>query len=108
MSEAQIKRMVDRFLTWSLPADFAPDGGISFIRPITVAEVEWWPTGTHLLTARQAEAMIRYLLLPEEIETAINELLLARDTSKSIRARQNLEEVISDALARKNTTSNSN
>ena len=30
MNDEQIKAMVLRFLQWRLPADFAPDGGISF------------------------------------------------------------------------------
>lgn len=51
--------MVDRFLGWKLPDDFAPDGGISFTpmdHPLL------WPIGTNLFTADQARAMIKYLL----------------------------------------------
>lgn len=72
MTDEQIKRMVDRFLTWKLPADFSPDNGISFEPEYTTHP---WPTkarrepvGTNLLTATQAEAMVRYIVgdLPED------------------------------------------
>lgn len=60
-----VKTMVDRFLAWKLPADFNPDGGISF-DPIgnknSPYEYRNEPVGTNLLTATQAEAMIRHLL----------------------------------------------
>ena len=51
-----IKNMVDRFLCWKLPKDFAPDCGISF------KESAGWPTGTNLLHAGQAKEMIEHLL----------------------------------------------
>lgn len=63
--EKIIKRMVDRFLGWKLPADFNPDAGISFkpeFNEHTEHPMRHEPTGTNLLDARQAEAMIRYLL----------------------------------------------
>lgn len=47
--------MVDRFLGWKLPKDFAPDGGISF------KESAWWPVGTNLLTADQAKEMLQHV-----------------------------------------------
>ncbi|WP_287182098.1 hypothetical protein [Mesorhizobium sp.] len=65
MTEDQIKTMVDRFLTWRLPEDFNPDGGISF------DSVSGWlgphpskrePVGTNLLTAVQATAMVRNMV----------------------------------------------
>ena len=65
MTEAEIKAAVSRFLAWKLPEDFSPDGGISFagshespggqVYPYT-------PTGTNLLNATQAEAMIRHIV----------------------------------------------
>ncbi len=70
MTNDQIQAMVQRFLAYPLPADFMPDGGISFEReynvtfnavhglPPSVRE----PVGTNLLTAAQAEAMIRHLV----------------------------------------------
>jgi len=59
MSEKLINQMVDRFLCWKLPADFAPDCGISFDGR---KDDEWnknktWPVGTNLLTAEQAKQM---------------------------------------------------
>lgn len=62
MTDEQIKHMVNRFLTWRLPEDFAPDGGITAKRPNYGPGVEWTPVGTNLLTAAQAEAMVRYML----------------------------------------------
>lgn len=58
MSEEQIKQMVDNFLGWELPKDFNPDGGISYEKP-TNSNIR--PVGTNLLTAEQAEEMIRYI-----------------------------------------------
>lgn len=57
--EALIKQMVDRFLSWKLPADFGPDCGISFDKSYLSKH---GPTGTNLLSATQAEAMIRHLM----------------------------------------------
>src|SRR5574338_369983 len=61
---ADIDKMVDRFLTWPLPKDFAPDCGISFDGR---KDDEWnknktWPIGTNLFTADEARAMILHLL----------------------------------------------
>lgn len=56
-----VPMLVDRFLAWKLPEDFAPDGGISFTL-ISKDHPEWWPTGTCLLNAPQATAMFEYLL----------------------------------------------
>ena len=61
MTKDQIKHMVDRFLRWPIPADFSPDGGISVAGPNYAPGVEWSPCGTNLLTAAQAEEMIRYM-----------------------------------------------
>ena len=46
--------MVDRFLCWELPKDFAPDGGISFDHSSK-------PIGTNLLTADQARQMFEHV-----------------------------------------------
>jgi len=58
-----IKEMVDRFLSWRLPDDFSPDGGISFTH---ITHPSWthdsWPIGTNLFTAAQAEQMFRHVL----------------------------------------------
>lgn len=65
--EPDIKAMVSRFMEWELPDDFLPDGGIRFA-PVTLpnGEVAFWPTGTNLLDAEQAEQMIRHILGEEK------------------------------------------
>jgi len=65
MNDEQIKHMVNRFLSWKLPADFGPDGGISFERVAGADGPHPFrrePVGTNLLTATQAEAMVRHML----------------------------------------------
>lgn len=65
MTEDQIKHMVNRFLGWKLPKDFSPDAGISFkaeFNEHTDHPMKHEPSGTNLLDASQAEAMIRYLV----------------------------------------------
>lgn len=57
-----VKEMVNRFLCWKLPKDFAPDAGISF-KPYKGDEYgNLWPIGTNLLHAGQAEEMVRHML----------------------------------------------
>ncbi|MGH8028045.1 MAG: hypothetical protein ACREO0_15100 [Pseudoxanthomonas sp.] len=63
VDDAMVKRMVDRFLGWRLPNDFAPDAGISFKQ---MTDPNWqhdtWPTGTNLLHAGQVKEMFEYCL----------------------------------------------
>lgn len=70
MTEAQIKHMVDRFLTWKLPKPWHPDNGITFAPTYQFNEqaIERDPSGTNLFDATQAKAMVEYMLegLPEE------------------------------------------
>ena len=64
-TDEQIKHMVDRFLQWRLPADFHPDAGISFkadFNENTPWPMKHEPVGTNLLTATQAEKMVRHML----------------------------------------------
>ena len=65
MNEDQIKHMVERFLGWELPKNFCPDGGVLF-QPFgdygTSHQFENKPTGTNLLDAVQATAMVRYMI----------------------------------------------
>lgn len=61
-SREQVKHMVDRFLGWKLPENFNPDGGISFQKSINEHPMKNAPTGTNLLDAIQAEAMVRYMI----------------------------------------------
>lgn len=65
MNEDQIKKMVDRFLTWRLPEDFNPDAGISFKKTFnehTPFPMKHEPTGTNLFDAMQATAMVRHMV----------------------------------------------
>lgn len=65
MSDEEIRVMVNRFLSWRLPEDFSPDGGISFRRVFNEHienPMRHEPVGTNLFNAAQAEAMIRHLL----------------------------------------------
>lgn len=65
MTEEQIKYMRDRFLGWKLPEDFRPDAGISFkptFNDHMPTPTRHEPSGTNLLDAMQAEAMIRYMI----------------------------------------------
>lgn len=70
MSDEQIKYMVSRFLAWRLPENFQPDDGISFNAEYNVEynaarglpPARRQPSGTNLLDATQAEAMVRYMV----------------------------------------------
>lgn len=75
-----IKTAVDRFLCWKLPADFAPDAGISFDKQHKYESYRW-PIGTNLLTGPQAKAMFEhclegtgYVVNPAPPSTEIEEL----------------------------------
>lgn len=71
MTDAQVKHMVDRFLSWKLPENFNPDNGISF-SPIAGEggphPFKREPSGTNLLDAKQATEMVRHMIegIPEE------------------------------------------
>jgi len=74
MSKTMIDKMVDRFLGWKLPKDFAPDAGIAFDREY--GEKWGMPSGTNLLHAEQARAMVKYMLadaLPADTDTYATE-----------------------------------
>lgn len=61
MTDDQIEHMVQRFLRWTLPENFSPDGGISF-EPIANAHTarpsKREPSGTNLFGYDQAKAMV--------------------------------------------------
>ena len=64
-------KLANRFLSWSLPKDFAPDGYVSFDKAAASAAKSHWPTGTNLLHAGQAAEMFEHCLqLWQPIETA--------------------------------------
>jgi hypothetical protein len=65
MTDEQIKHMADRFLGWKLPDNFSPDGGVSFKRTFNdhlPTPMKREPSGTNLLDATQADAMVRYMI----------------------------------------------
>ena len=62
MTDEQIAFMVNRFLSWRLPQEFRPDGGISYTRPHYDPDIDATPSGTDLFDARQAEAMVRHMI----------------------------------------------
>ena len=67
-----IEEIVQRFLSWKLPKDFCPDGGISF-KPGNsqqdTYENSGWPVGTNLFDARQAKEMIMHILNVQDTDT---------------------------------------
>lgn len=82
-----INRIVDRFLGWRLPDDFAPDAGIAFV-PEYNAEymsalgkppMRHEPTGTNLFTADQATKMLGEIA-GDEIDFLLQ---LIQDTAES-------------------------
>lgn len=52
--------LVDRFLSWRLPENFNPDGGIIFDK--AGVHPNHWPSGTNLLDYGQAKAMLEHIL----------------------------------------------
>ncbi len=70
MTNEQIEKMVDRFLGWRLPDDFCPDAGITFEPEYNVdymaaqgkPPMRHEPTGTNLLNADQARAMVLHMI----------------------------------------------
>ena len=69
MDEEKLERMVDRFLTWQLPEDFYPDGGINYDPPSdeSMGTKSYKPkrhvfVGTNLFTADQTREMILHIL----------------------------------------------
>ena len=55
--------MVTRFLSWKLPKDFRPDGGMVFIPTKGRGyDSPYWPVGTNLLTWQQAREMLEHVI----------------------------------------------
>lgn len=69
-TEDLVEKMVDRFLVWPLPEEFSPSCGIAFVKSyqnmlgMQTREpgTPWWPVGTNLFGAVQAEQMVRHML----------------------------------------------
>jgi hypothetical protein len=70
VTKEQIDYMVQRFLGWSLPETFNPDGGVSFKRATYGNQIYPMPTGTNVLDCNQATEMVKHMLdgLPETKE----------------------------------------
>lgn len=66
------QEMVDRFLAWTLPKDFAPDAGIKFTPSKTHPDAR--PIGTNLFTDVQATEMLEHILadVPDNAEALAN------------------------------------
>lgn len=65
LDDAAIKHMVERFLSWKLPENFNPDGGISFQRVFnenTPHPMKAEPSGTNLFDYGQAKTMVLHML----------------------------------------------
>ena len=60
LTEDEMQQAVNRFLGWRVPETFAPDGGVKFDRDYAAKYGR--PTGTNLLDAVQARAMLEYVL----------------------------------------------
>lgn len=62
-TDEQVRHLVNRFLCYPFPPDLNPDGGISYGRSETSIKFNHpGPVGTNLLTAEQADAMVRYMV----------------------------------------------
>lgn len=87
MSKGLIDQMVDRFLCWELPKDFAPDCGISFDsrQDDELNKNKTWPVGTNLLTAEQARQMFQYVT-PEEDDKGCQQLRAAESKIAKLRS----------------------
>lgn len=64
MNNEQIHHMVNRFLSWKLPDDFRPDGGVTFTPSYAEEPMRsrHWPIGTNIFSALQAAIMVRHML----------------------------------------------
>jgi hypothetical protein len=111
MTDEQIKYMVDRFLGWTLPENFYPDGGISFKRLENryhhpeASPFYPMPSGTNVLDAEQATAMVRHMVeglppssagtIEAEFRAAVVNLLDNKAETFSVRCQR-----VREALAR--------
>ena len=72
MNTSKIDKMVERFLSWRLPKDFHPDGGVVFL-PTKGRGYDslHWPVGTNLFTADQTRQMFNHVTAEEGHETLL-------------------------------------
>lgn len=98
MNDVQIKHMVNRFLMWRLPEPFRPDAGISFTPP---PRPEWWPIGTNLFDANQAEAMVRHMVDGlDDIPLTAEEAAMLDEAWEKHKAAEPLDNPIARAIRR--------
>lgn len=94
-----MNEIVNRFLQWKLPKDFMPDAGISFEPEFNKESMARYgkppmrnePVGTNLLTAIQAEEMVRYILgstLKEAEQRVTEEWMNKYETDVDLTAKQ--------------------
>lgn len=77
-----INKMVSNFLSWKLPSDFYPDGGISFTTSYLPSSPHW-ASGTNLFHAGQAKEMIEVMLKDTEFESQQSEITRLNEVVKS-------------------------
>lgn len=83
-----VPHLAARFLSWKLPPDFHPDAGISFVPDYNNGTPQGGrhePTGTNLLNAEQAFAMVRHLLDHPAFSAALSALPRADDALEGLR-----------------------
>lgn len=96
----ELKTMVNRFLAWKLPADFYPDCHIHFDREkAEKLGPQLWPSGTNLLNANQAEAMIQHVAEPLTADLATLRATITRLEGERDEWKQAVEE-LQDRYAR--------
>ena len=85
-----VPHLAARFLSWKLPPDFHPDAGISFAPDYNNGTPQGGrhePTGTNLLNAEQAFAMVRHLLDHPAFSAALSALPRADDGLEGLLAK---------------------
>jgi hypothetical protein len=83
INDAMIAKMVDSFLAWPLPKSVHPDECV--MNPDYPSEL----SGTHLLTATEAENMIRFILGSVDVtsNTASSDTTIQTETTSVIYSR---------------------
>lgn len=77
MKKSLIDKMVNAFLGWQLPKDFAPDCHVSFDREKAQTSPHSWPVGTNIFTAEQARQMFEHAVGQDDLTLAGETLVQA-------------------------------
>lgn len=88
-----INEMVNKFLSWKLPKDFCPDGGISFSPGHTTPSSPHWPTGTNLFHAEQAKKMFEFCCVNLQTQLAERGEIILEQQARIEELRYWLEEM---------------